>query len=430
MKRTLFLAVSAALLGTLGLPHPSAAGSRRGCPSGSAVVLQWNEIAVEAVGATPPFPSTRAMATVQVAVFEAVNAVTHEYTPYLGGLSAPEGASADAAVVAAAHDTLLWLFPAQQAFLDGKQADSLAAIPDGPAKDDGIAVGRAAAAAMIANRTGDGAAPPQFHTPASASPYEWQATPSCASAPANNRGLFFHWQLVKPFGVQSSAQFRAPRPPSVVGRRYARDFDEVSAVGDAGSAERPPDRADVALFFAAQPPHRGWNMVARQLAAARRHDATKTARTLAVMNMALSDVHITVFESKYFYKTWRPETAIRLADEDGNRRTGANPSYTPFVTTPCFPGYPSAHGAGGGAARVVLQRAYGRKGHHLTLTDAGAPGTLLHYTDLRDITDDVSDARVFGGIHFRYDQAAGDRMGEEVGRWVDDRLLLPRDEQE
>jgi hypothetical protein len=328
--------------------------------------------------------------------------------------------------VAAAHDALVWLFPGQQAFLDGKQAESLAAIPNGPAKDAGVAVGRSAAAAVIANRTGDGSAPPQFHTPADDAPYEWQPTPSCASAPANNRGLFLHWPLVKPFGVKSSAQFRAPRPPALASRRYARDLAEVSAVGDTNSTERPPDRADVAKLFAAQPPHRGWNLVARQLASARHDEITKTARTLAVMNMALSDVHITVFESKYFYRTWRPETAIRRADEDGNPRTTANPDYTPFVITPCFPRYPSAHGAGGGAARVVLERAYGRRGHTLTITDAGAPGIELHYSSLRDITDDVSDARVFGGIHFRFDQDAGNEMGEDVGRYDDQHLLRRR----
>jgi hypothetical protein len=169
-------------------------------------------------------------------------------------------------------------------------------------------------------------------------------------------------------------------------------------------------------------------MVARQLAAARHDDITTTARTLAVMNMSLSDVHITVFESKYFYRTWRPETAVRRADEDGNRRTIANPEYKPFVLTPCFPGYPSAHGAGGGAASVVLERAYGGHGHDLVLTDAGAPGIELHYSSLRAITDDVSDARVHGGIHFRYDQDAGDRMGRQVGRYDDNHLLRPLDE--
>jgi hypothetical protein len=440
MKQTLSLTVSAALLGGLCSARPSLAvtGDAGSAPAaasstaagGDALVLQWNEIAVQVIGATAPFPSTRAMATVQVAVFEAVNAITHKYRPYLGTVSAPDGASADAAVVTAAHDTLSWLFPSQQGLLDGRQAESLAAIPDGPAKDDGMAAGRTAAAAMITNRTGDGSGPAQFYTPASDAPYGWQPTPSCANAPANNRGLFFHWQFVKPFGVESSAQFRAQQPPALVTGRYAKAFDEVKIVGDATSTERPQDRADVATLYAAQPPHRGWNLVARQIATARGDDITTTARTLAVLNMSLSDAHITVFESKYFYRTWRPETAVRRADEDGNRSTSPAPDYRPFVVTPCFPSYPSAHGAGGGAARAVLERAYGRKGHDLTITDPGAPGIVLHYSDLRDITDDVSDARVYGGIHFRFDQDAANEMGNDIGRYNYDHLLLSLDRED
>ena len=394
-----------------------------------AVVLDWNEIAVESIGATPPFPSTRAMAAVQVAVFEAVNAITQRYQPYVGTVTAPPGASQDAAAVLAAHETLLWLFPAQQSFLDAKRDASLAkiaAISDPVAIDQGIAVGRAAAAAIIASRTNDGAQVPLFYTPANDAPYEWQATPSCANPPASGRGLFFHWQFVKPFGIESASQFRAKAPPSLVTGYYAKDLNELKAVGAADSAIRPADRAAVAKFYAAQPPHRGWNLVARQLAAERGQDEiTKTARTLAIMNMSLSDAHITVFESKYHYRTWRPETAIVRADEDGNDRTVASENYHPYVITPCFPGYPSAHGAGGGAASAVLERAYGRKDHDLTLVEAGAPGIVLHYTDLRTITDDVDDARVYGGIHFRYDQEAGERMGADIGHYNDEHRLRP-----
>ena len=422
----MFIAVLAAtLLSSLAAAfdarHATAATS-------DAIVLHWNEIAVQAVGATPPFPATRAMAAVQVALFEAVNAITQRYEPYFGIISAPSGASEEAAVVAAAHDTLVWLFPAQQAFLDGKETESLAAIADGLAKDQGIAVGQAAAAAIIADRTNDGAQKPMFYTATSAAPYEWQPTPSCTNPPASGRGLFFHWQFVKPFGVESSAQFRAEAPPPLVSGNYANDLNEVEAVGDLNSMLRPPDRSAVAIFYAAQPPHRGWNLVARQLAAERGTDEiTRTARTLAIMNMSLSDAHITVFESKYYYTTWRPETAIARADEDGNRRTVPSASYQPFVLTPCFPSYPSAHGAGGGAARAVLQRAYGRKHHDIILTDAGAPDIVLRYSDLRTITDDVADARVYGGIHFRFDQEAGDRMGVDVGHYNDEHRLLPLD---
>jgi hypothetical protein len=231
---------------------------------------------------------------------------------------------------------------------------------------------------------------------------------------------------VKPFGVEGASQFRAKAPPALVSGHYAKDLNELAAVGAKDSTQRPADRAEVAVFYAAQPPHRGWNLAARQLAAEHGPDKiTRTARTLAIMNMSLSDAHITVFESKYHYRTWRPETAIPRADEDGNRRTAASASYQPYVVTPCFPGYPSAHGAGGGAARAVLERAYGRKHHDVTLTEAGAPGIVLRYSDLRTITDDVDDARVYGGIHFRYDQDAGERMGAEVGHYNDEHRLQP-----
>jgi len=426
MKRIFGKALLVALFAAgTGLMFGPGAALSQTTGGGDAMVLKWNEVAVEAVGATPPFPSTRAMATVQLAVFEAVNAITHRYAPYLGTVGAPHSASADAAVVAAAHDTLVWLFPAQQSFLDARQAESLAAIPNGTAKDDGIVVGRAAAAAMIANRSNDGSQTPMFHTPASTAPYEWQPTPSCASAPANNRGLFLHWQFVKPFGVESSAQFRVEPPPEIAGGKYAKDFDEVVAVGAVDSTLRTSHEADVARLFGGQAPHQGWNSVARQLARARTDEITRTARTLAMLNMSLSDGHITVFESKYRYRTWRPETAIARAGEDGNQKTAAVANFRPYIAAPCFPAYPSAHGAGGGVGRTILARAYGRKLHDISLSTSTVANVVLHYTDLKDIVDDVTIARVYGGIHFRVDQDLADRMGAAVARYNDERWLQP-----
>ena len=316
-----------------------------------AMVLQWNLIAVQAIGPTAPFPSTRAMATVQLAVFEAVNAITHRYEPYLGIVPAPDGASADAAAVTAAHDTLLWLFPAQQSFLDGKQTESLGAILDGKAKDDGIVVGGAAATAMIANRNNDGSQTPMFYTPTSTAPYEWQPTPSCASAPANGRGLFFHWQFVKPFGVESASQFRAEPPPEITGGKYAKDLNEIASVGAINSTVRTEHEADVARFYAAQPPHRGWNLVARQLASARADEITRTARMLAMLNMSLADGHITVFETKYHYRGWRPETAIQRAAKMATTRRP--PTRIGALTSPrhAFPVTPPRTGSAAAPAR-------------------------------------------------------------------------------
>jgi hypothetical protein len=391
-----------------------------------AIVLQWNLIAVQTIGSTAPFPATRAMAIVQLAVFEAVNAITHRYDPYLGTVNAPNGASSDAAAVVAAHDTLLSLFPSQRSFLDVARDASLATIPEGNAKYDGVEAGRAAALAMIANRTNDGSTPPLFYTPISSAPYEWQPTPSCANPPASGRGTFSHWHFVKPFGVESATQFRAEPPPELTGGKYAQDLDEVASVGRIDSTLRTPHQADVARFYAAQPPHRGWNLVARQLASVRSDEITRTARMLAILNMSLADGHITVFETKYHYRGWRPETAIHRADDDGSRKTVADPDWRPYIVTPCFPGYPSAHAIGGGAGRTILRRAYGRKHHDITLADDAIRDVVLRYTDLADITDDVTTARIYGGIHFRVDQDVGDRMGAEIARYNDEHRLLPR----
>jgi hypothetical protein len=420
-RKALLAAVCAALTG-----QAFGAGPFASTPGGGSdtMVLKWNAIAVEAVGSTAPFPSTRAMATVQLAVFEAVNAITHRYQPFLGTFNAPDGASTDAAVIVAAHDTLSWLFPAKQDFLYKQRDDSLRDIPDGAPKDGGVAVGRAAAQAMIANRSNDGSQTPMFYTPTSGAPYEWQPTPSCMNAPANGRGLFLHWQFVTPFGVTSASQFRAESPPKLTSGKYAKDFNEVTLVGAIDSTLRTSHEADLARFYGAQPPHRGWNLVARQLASARADEITDTARIFAILNMSLADAHITVFETKYHYRGWRPETAIHRAGEDGNHKTAMDAAYRPYFVAPCFPGYPSAHAIGGGAARTILSRAYGRKHHDIMLSDNGAPDVVLHYADLMDITEDVTIARVYGGIHFRVDHDVGDRMGTDVARYNDEHWLL------
>jgi hypothetical protein len=407
------LLLSAVLLaGCTGTMEDVGAVSSELSQPGDETILEWNEIAVDAVGSSPPFPSTRFMATTQLAVFEAVNAITGDYEPYHGTITAPHGASPEAAAITAAHGVLRAFFPEQTATLDQKRADSLASISDGEAKIDGIAVGEAAAAAMIANRAGDGSAPPQFFVSPNTDPGTWQPTPSCSPA----GGAFLHWRNVRPFGVESSSQFRADPPPALTSKRWARAYNEVERLGDAARSDRPQDRADVARVYAAQPMHQGWNSMARQLAAARHDSIARTARTFAMLNLSLSDGQITVFESKYFYTTWRPETAIRRGAEDGNDRTEPSPAYVPFVVTPCFPGYPSAHGSGAGAGSRVLGNAYGWGGHDLVSSTPVVPGVVLHYTNLHQIVQDVSDARVYGGIHFRFDQDAAEKLGSEVAR--------------
>ncbi len=408
----------------LTIPGESAKFVERGAgpadPTSDHVVLEWNEIAVTTIGAQPPFPSTRFMAAVQLAVFEAVNAIRGGYEPYLGTIAAPAGASTEAAAIAAAHGVLEAFFPAAAATLDQRRDASFAGLPDGQAKVDGITVGEAAAAAMIADRTGDGSTPAQFHVPANADSYEWQTTPSCPPA----GGAFLHWRNVRPFGVASASQFRAEPPPALTSEDYAKDFNEVLQLGSLGSPIRSQNNANVARLYAAQPPHQGWNSAARQIINARDDDIVETARTLALLNMSLADAHITVFEDKYFYRTWRPETAIPRAAEDGNPATEPA-AFTPFITTPCFPGYPSAHGIGAGAASRILWKAYGRF-HAVVNSHPSVPGFVATYTDLLDIVKAVSDARVYGGIHFRTDQDAAERQGKSIAQWNLDNHLRPR----
>jgi len=383
-----------------------------------AVVREWNEIAINAILPNgPPFTAARFMTITQLAVFEAVNSISGKYQPYLGTVSAPAGASTEAAAVVAAHDTLVNYFPAQTATLDARRDASLAAIPDGQSKTDGMAVGAAAAAAMIADRTNDGSSPALFHLPDNTDPYEWQITLPPYGGCTAAGGVFRHWPNLRPFAIESSSQFRSKPPPTLGSGVYAQDYNEVQAVGSLNSPNRPQDRTDVARLYAVGPGHWTWNYALLQIASTRNDDITDTARTMALMNMAINDAYISGFESKYFYKTWRPVTAIPRGDEDGNKWTTPG-AFTPLISTPCFPGYPSNHGTGSGAARTVLERAYGRFGHSINVFHPNAPGIVLNYSDLRVMTDDVADARVYGGIHFRYDQDAGERQGHAVGQYV------------
>jgi hypothetical protein len=378
------------------------------------VVLDWNNIMVATVSGQNPFSQARFAAITQLAVFEAVNAVTGHYTPYLGTISAPPGSSAEAAAIAAAHTVLKIYFPAVAASLDAARANSLASIPDGLAKLNGIAVGEAAAAALIAARMNDGAAPPQFFMPVSSDPGQWQLTPSCPAA----GGILLQWRNVTPFAVQNSSQFRSDPPPALTGIRYAKSYNEVKLVGDVNSTARPPHLSDVATFYNLVSAVGVWNPVAGQLAIEQGSSLSENARTLALINMAMSDALVTVMETKYYYTRWRPETAIRDGGLDNNPRTDPDPAYKPFIVTPCFPSYPSAHASASYSAREILARTFGNRPHSIALSTPAMPGLVLQYKTLSEITDDIDNARVYGGIHFRYDQEEGGVQGTDIGRYV------------
>ena len=410
-------------------------------PASADAVLQWDAIAVRTLTtqapALSPFAQARFAAIVQLAVFEAVNATSHEYDGYLGSpvapsaspIVAPAGASGEAAAIAAAHAVLVNYFPGDAAALNADRDASLAAIPDGPAKANGIATGQAAAAAMIAERVGDGASPAAFYLPPSpVAPGEWDITPGCPVDASGNPqgGILFNWQNVRPFGValpQSghwTEDFRPAPPPEITSNLFAKAYNEVKSVGAANSTERPDDRSTIVRFYAATSPTFLFHSVARQLAEGRGQSLTANARILALVSIATNDSLVASFAAKYHYLYWRPVTAIRAGDTDDNVKTVRDAGFTPFITTPCFPSYPSNHASGSNGAIEVLRRFYGSAGFQLTLS-ATIPvlgPVSLQYTALQQISNDVDDARVYGGIHFRFDQDAGVRLGRTVATYA------------
>jgi hypothetical protein len=350
-----------------------------------------------------------------LAVFEAVNTIVGNYKPYLGTIKAPAGASPEAAAIAAAHRTLVNLYPSDEPSLDASRDDSLSAIPDGPAKNDGIAVGEAAADVILALRTNDGVAnasdPPYMP---GAEPGDWQPTP-----PGFAQALFPNWGKVSTFGIKNGAQFRSNPPPAIHTAKYARDYNEVKAVGEVNSTVRPQGKTDLARYFGINPPVQVFGQSASQASVAQGKTLPENARIFALLHMATADGLISSMESKFYYGYWRPVTAIRAGNTDGNKKTARDPEWLSLIDTPPHPSYPSNYASAALAARAVLEEVYGKGDHSITLTSISpSVDVTLHYSTFSQMTDDINDARVYGGIHYRFDQDAGSRMGWRIGSYI------------
>ena len=390
------------------------------------VVLDWNIIALKTTATAsfnPPLEA-RNLAIVHAAIFDAVNSITREFHPYAVRLRAPDWASPEAAAVAAAHAALVQLYPEQQSTLDAAYNASLDLIPDGPAKTIGVAVGTGVALRIFTLRASDGAAAAIVarYTPGDR-PGDWNPTPP-AFLPALDPG----WGGVRPFFLRSGSQFRPGPPPALAGRRYARDFEEIKAIGSSDSVSRTQDQTDLARFWISTAPQ-NWNPVARQAAIAQGLTLSENARAFALLNLAGADAFIAAWDAKFTYSQWRPLTAIRAADTDGNAATDADPQWTPLLVTPRFPDYIAGHTTYAGAAQKVLEHVFGAEpGVTITLTSATAPGVVETYTAFKDIADGVVDARVWGGIHWRTSSVRGRTVGEAIGRYAVHHFLRARDD--
>jgi hypothetical protein len=396
-------------------------------PAQGDAVIDWNAIADStSVAAGGPPIRNRITAMSQIAVHEALNAIDPRYASYTGVLSANAGASPEAAVATAAFIVLLETVPSQ--------ADALAVVYDAwiasevpacPAAyptciEDGVAAGEAAADAILALRAGDGSATPHLPYALPPGPGVYQRTPPAFPAPQ-----FAGWAHVTPFVLHSGDQFRAD--PSEIfdltGEPYTRDYNEVKRVGDMNAetnGDRTPDQSAIARFW----PGGGanWNAVTREIVAARGLDMWQHGRLFALLNMALSDSSVAVFDTKYTYNFWRPVTAIRAGDTDGNPATAPDSGWLSYLATPPYPDYTCGLTTNAGAAVEVLRRYFGTDDIAYTFT---AVGITRSYNNLSEAAAEAVDARVFGGIHFRTGCVQGVRQGERVGRFVIQHSLKP-----
>jgi hypothetical protein len=416
----------------------------------SYAVSAWNANAGKAALAAcispsdDPLHESRLYAMAHIAIHDALNAIDRRSRPYAFSTSAKRGTSPDAAVAAAARDVLVALVnqlpaPFPQACIDAGvasvQADyatALATIPDGRAKTRGVELGQASAAAILGLRAADGSDTPLIDDayPQGTTPGVWRFTPDRPFAFAPR------WGEVTPFVLGDSSQFRPGPPYPVTSKRYAADLDEVKALGGDGvttPSARTAEQTEIALFWVESSPLQ-WNRIARTVAAATRLDPWEQARLFALLNMSLADGYIGSFDTKYHYNYWRPVTAIRSADTDGNPNTSADPTWTPLVTTPPIPDYDSAHAVQGGAGAGVLKRFFGTD--HIafatcsltlpageTCTDASP--VMRRYASFSQAAKENGVSRILVGFHFRKAVDEGIDRGRRIGDRAVDRFLLP-----
>lgn len=406
--------------GTLGHSVSGRPSAATAAPD-AASVLQWNMYASNAivvVAAQPPHVSLLSFAMVQGAVYDAVNAIEGGYQPYLVSPNADGTESIDAAVAAAAFNVLADLFPSQEPDLQALYDASLDPIPDGDSKTAGIAIGEAAAAAMIAAREDDGRGGPGGFTTGT-EPGEWRpAPPSFGNDPAA-------WVAnVHPFLMDSPDQFRSKGPNALNAGSYTKDFNEVKAVGAIDSTTRTADQTEAARFWGATHPPALWNQIFRTIAEDKALDPAEAARMLAMTNLAGADGIIACWDSKAHWTFWRPITAIHEAGNDGNPHTTPDPSWAPLLLTPPYPDHPAGHPCVSGAIVEALRTFFGTNKIGFTAFSAGS-GTERSFTRLYHVIDEIIDARVWSGIHFRTADLAGAQIGKNVGKWLGKHYFQP-----
>lgn len=393
----------------------STAMADRNSKISGALVIAWNQELLKIVqtpGAQPAtVHQTRSYAMLHAAIDDAIVSITHDTSPLLVSVKAPRGARPDVAAIEAGRATLAALYPGFKGELAQLADAQLATIPDGADKQQGIQVGDAIAARILQLRADDGSAvvPPPF-TPGT-QPGNYRPTPPNFPTP-----VFTNWGKVTPFVLKSGSQFRPEPPPALTSAGYAQALNEVKSLGQNTSTTRTADQTVIGKFWA-PPIWNTWNVIAENAALAHHTKLERTARLFAVLNLSFADSTIAMYDGKYHYQLWRPITAIRLADTDGNPATVADPNWTALANTAADPSYPGAHSTISAAGATVLAAVFGNR-DRIQVTSSALPGTVRTFNSYSDVATEAGLSRIFAGQHFRFDHVEGLELGHDVAQFV------------
>jgi len=377
------------------------------------VVVEWNQTLLSLVQTSGAQPATihptRDFAIMSAAVYDAVQAAGHN-RPGNPHPTERDEVAQTAAAAQAAHDTLATMFPSFAGTLDQQLAADLAAIPQ-DARTAGVQAGTRAAIEVLRDRAADGATTPPPAYQSTFAPGDYRPTPPGFAAP-----VVTHWGTGTPFVLRSGDQFRPTAPPALTSRAYAAAIHEVKSLGQDSSTTRTAEQTTIGQFWSA-PIQNYWNAIADEVTLARHSDTASSAHMFALLDLGLADAAIAFYDAKYAYRLWRPITAIRLADTDGNPRTEADPTWTPLAATPADPSYPGAHSVISATAATVLTAAYGDHAS-FTVSSPTLPGVTRFFDSFHDAAIEAGLSRIYAGVHTRLDHNAGLILGAQVGQYT------------
>jgi membrane-associated phospholipid phosphatase len=384
----------------------------------SEVVTDWNTAALNAIraGSTTPPQASRALAILHTSIYDAVNGILRSYEPYFVQEKGPTNASQEAAASAAAHKVLVTLFPTNAAPFDQLHEVILAHIRNDSRKGRGLEWGESVADQILRWRSNDGS-DKVVNPPTGRGPGAWQPTP-----PGNMPYLLPQWGFVTPFVIPTSSFFRPNGPPDLESASYAADYNEVKALGAVNSTRRTAEQTQIALFWAdgagtVTPPGH-WNVIAQDVASARRLTMQQNARLFALLNVAMADAAIAAWDAKYAYNFWRPVTAIRAGDTDENAATAPDPEWISLIVTPPFPDYISGHSTFSGAAAAVLSLFYGTPRVPFSTTSDALPNIVREFRGFLQAAREAALSRMYAGIHFGSANDDGLAVGLAIGAWT------------